>query len=280
VRRRGFIEAQGGGTVLLARGDVAARLGLPVRGVVGYAGSFADGVHTSIPAPGLGVVGAVVGGRQSPLGEALAGLGLRADDVAVVFKHDTSTGANDPNEAEIHQVIQTALGRTPGNPLLVASQKALTGHAKGGAAAWQLIGLAQALESGVVPGNKNLSCLDPVMKKAPFLLHSDRALHAGAVPLRAGLLTSLGFGHVSALVLVVHAGAFVAALDDEARAAWTAASQARLAAAARGQVEVTLGRRPAFTKRTARRLDGLSELAMLQDPGARLGAGGAYVAGL
>ena len=33
-RRAGFVEAQGGGTVLLARASVAADLGLPVRGVV------------------------------------------------------------------------------------------------------------------------------------------------------------------------------------------------------------------------------------------------------
>ena len=51
-RRGGFVESQGGGTLLLARGDVAARMGLPVLGVVAYASSFADGVHTSIPAPG------------------------------------------------------------------------------------------------------------------------------------------------------------------------------------------------------------------------------------
>ncbi|MGB3284522.1 beta-ketoacyl synthase N-terminal-like domain-containing protein, partial [Mycolicibacter algericus] len=50
-RRLGFVEAQGGGTILLARGDLAAKMGLPVQAVVAYAQSFADGVHTSIPAP-------------------------------------------------------------------------------------------------------------------------------------------------------------------------------------------------------------------------------------
>ncbi|HQV21202.1 MAG TPA: beta-ketoacyl synthase N-terminal-like domain-containing protein, partial [Gordonia sp. (in: high G+C Gram-positive bacteria)] len=33
-RRGGFVESQGGGTILLARGDVAAQMGLPVLGVV------------------------------------------------------------------------------------------------------------------------------------------------------------------------------------------------------------------------------------------------------
>ena len=40
---------------------------------------------------------------------------------------------NDTNEADLHERIQSALGRTPGNPLLVVSQKTVTGHAKGGA---------------------------------------------------------------------------------------------------------------------------------------------------
>ena len=60
-RRGGFVESQGGGTVLLARGDVAAQMGLPVLGVVAFAQSFGDGVHTSIPAPGIGALGAARG---------------------------------------------------------------------------------------------------------------------------------------------------------------------------------------------------------------------------
>ncbi|XGU21607.1 beta-ketoacyl synthase N-terminal-like domain-containing protein [Rhodococcus sp. 3Y1] len=61
-RRGGFVESAGGGTILLARGDLALEMGLPVLGVVAWAGSFADGVHTSIPAPGLGALGAGRGG--------------------------------------------------------------------------------------------------------------------------------------------------------------------------------------------------------------------------
>ena len=49
VRRAGFVEAQGGGAQLVVRGDVALALGLPVRGVLAYAGSFADGLHTLDP---------------------------------------------------------------------------------------------------------------------------------------------------------------------------------------------------------------------------------------
>ncbi len=51
-RRGGFLESQGGGTILLTRGDIALKLGLPVAGVIGFVHSYADGAHTSIPAPG------------------------------------------------------------------------------------------------------------------------------------------------------------------------------------------------------------------------------------
>ena len=75
-RRLGFVEAQGGGTILLARGDLALKMGLPVLAVVAYAQSFADGVHTSIPAPGLGALGAGRGGKDSAAGP-LAGQARR-----------------------------------------------------------------------------------------------------------------------------------------------------------------------------------------------------------
>ena len=58
VRRAGFVEAQGGGAQLVVRGDVALALGLPVRGVLAYAGSFGDGLHASIPAGRAGRAGA------------------------------------------------------------------------------------------------------------------------------------------------------------------------------------------------------------------------------
>ena len=82
----GFIESQGGGTVLLTRGSIALELGLPVAGVVGFVHSYADGAHTSIPAPGLGALAAGMGGRESKLVRDLAALGVAPDDIAVVSK--------------------------------------------------------------------------------------------------------------------------------------------------------------------------------------------------
>ena len=188
-RRLGFVESQGGGTILLARGDLALKMGLPVLGVVAYVSSFGDGVHTSIPAPGLGALGAGRGGRESELARSLAKLGVGPDDIAVVSKHDTSTLANDPNETELHERLADAMGRSEGAPLFVVSQKSLTGHAKGGAAAFQMMGLCQIMRDGVIPPNRSLDCVDDELAGAAHFVWLRDTLKLGdKFPLKAGLV--------------------------------------------------------------------------------------------
>ena len=91
----------------------------------------------------------------APLRRALAVFGLTSDDIGVLSIHGTSTQANEANETHIWNDILEKLGRTPGNAVPIMAQKALCGHAKGGSAAWQLAGLIQTVESGIVPGNRN-----------------------------------------------------------------------------------------------------------------------------
>ncbi|GAB20623.1 fatty-acid synthase I [Gordonia effusa NBRC 100432] len=281
-RRGGFVESNGGGTVLLARGDVAAQMGLPVLGVVAHAQSFGDGVHTSIPAPGLGALGAARGGPTSPLATALNSLGVSADDVAVISKHDTSTRANDPNEAKLHEELASAIGRNDGAPLFVVSQKSLTGHAKGGAAAFQLIGLCQMLGEGVIPPNRSLDCVDDAMEKFNHLVWPRETLRmAGRFPLKAGLLTSLGFGHVSGLIAVVHPEAFVASLDEAARDAYRARRTERLRDGSQRMLEAMCGGRPAYQRPPNRRFDESAseagqETELLLSADGRLDADGTY----
>ncbi|WP_425303315.1 fatty acid synthase subunit beta domain-containing protein [Nocardia wallacei] len=286
-RRGGFVESQGGGTVLLARGDIALEAGLPVLGVVAYAQSFADGVHTSIPAPGLGALGAGRGGAQSRLAAELRKLGVGPDDIAVVSKHDTSTAANDPNESELHERLAGALGRSEGAPLFVISQKSLTGHAKGGAAAFQLIGLCQVLEQGVIPPNRSLDCVDDKMAEYPHLVWAREPLRFGdRFALKAGLVTSLGFGHVSGLLAVVHPQAFVQAIDPQRREEYLRRAQERQLAGRQRFVEAMCGGAPLYERPADRRLgaDGTPsrqirqlEADMLLSPQARLAQDGTYV---
>ena len=278
-RRGGFVESQGGGTVLLARGSLAAQMGLPVHAVVGYAQSFADGAHTSIPAPGLGALAAGRGGTSSALATKLADLGVGADDITVVSKHDTSTNANDPNESELHTRLARSMGRTEGNPLFVVSQKALTGHAKGGAAVFQMAGLINMFTTSTIPANASLDCVDPELAENPELVWLTRPLRA---EVKAGLLTSLGFGHVSALVALVHPAAFyqcLAQVDADGAKRWLERATARLRSGRRRLESGMLGHTPLFTPIESRRLgdDGHEvEAAMLLNPDARLAETGFY----
>ncbi len=278
-RRAGFIEGQGGGTIVLARGDIAAQLGLPVLGVLAYAGSFADGIHTSIPAPGMGALGAGCGGVDSPLGRALAGLGLSADDIAVVSKHDTSTKANDPNESDLHERLAAALGRSSGAPLYVVSQKSLTGHAKGGAAAFQVVGMCQIMRDGVIPPNRSLDCVDEALAKDEHMVWLREPLRTRG-PVRAGLVTSLGFGHVSAVIALAHPAAFVAAIAPQDRQAYLDAAQARLVQGQARLLDAMCGGQPLYRKPAGRRFAGAQsrtdEAALLVDPNARLSCDGVY----
>ncbi|MGX1810770.1 fatty acid synthase subunit beta domain-containing protein [Nocardia sp. NPDC055321] len=287
-RRGGFVESQGGGTVLLARGSVALEMGLPVLGVVAYAQSFADGVHTSIPAPGLGALGAGRGGPESKLAKELGKLGVSPDEIAVISKHDTSTAANDPNESELHERLATAIGRSEGAPLFVISQKTLTGHAKGGAATFQMIGLCQVLEQGVIPPNRSLDCVDEKMRAYPHLVWVREALDLGdRFPLKAGLVTSLGFGHVSGLVAIVHPQAFVAAIDPDKREEYRRRAQERQLAGRQRITEAMCGGAPLYERPADRRLGGDGtpakqsrqlEADLLLSPQARLGSDATYVA--
>lgn len=278
-RHGGFIESQGGGTLLLARGDVALAMGLPVLGVVAYVGSFADGVHTSIPAPGLGALAAGLGGERSPLARSLASIGLTADDIAVVSKHDTSTGVNELNESELHERLAAAIGRSEGNPLFVISQKTLTGHAKGGAAAFQLIGLCQVLAGGVLPPNRSLDCVDDDLAGNEHLVWLREPLAVNG--LKAGLVTSLGFGHVAGLLAIAHPQAFVETLPPEQRDDYAARAQQRLRDGRMRLARAMYGGKPLYERPAGDRRLGESgargrEASMLLDPKARLGADGVY----
>ncbi|WWC90821.1 uncharacterized protein L201_005758 [Kwoniella dendrophila CBS 6074] len=138
----------------------------------------------------------------APLRRALAVWGLNADSVGVISCHGTSTKANDKNESGVYNLQFEQLGRTPGNAVPVIAQKSLTGHPKGGAAAWQFNGLIQTLTSALVPGNHNADNISEELRAFPHLFYPSKPIQH--VRLEAGLLTSFGFGQVGGQVAIVH----------------------------------------------------------------------------
>ncbi|MDO4929026.1 MAG: DUF1729 domain-containing protein [Corynebacterium sp.] len=222
--RRGFVEAAGGGTVIVARASIAADLGLPVHAVLAGAESYTDGVATSIPAPGNGLKAAAHGN----LLQRLKDCGVGVADIAVVSKHDTSTQLNDPHETVLIDHILKQWGRESEQLVAVISQKALTGHAKGGAGVFQLAGLIDAMRTSTIPAQRNLDVVDPELASSEFFVWPRTPARRS---IAAGLLSSLGFGHIGTLVAVVHPYAFelrlAAERGPEALSAWQHAATQR-----------------------------------------------------
>jgi len=144
--------------------------------------------------------------------------------------------------------------------LLVVSQKTVTGHAKGGAAAWQLDGVLRMLETAVVPGNRNHESVDPLLRDTVHLALGDRPIQL-ADPPRAALIASLGFGHVSAILAVAHPDTFHAAIPEAQRDAYLQQAGRRRAEGVRRRLETQLGNPP--TVRRDRTLNRDAEAEML-----------------
>jgi len=138
----------------------------------------------------------------SPLRRALAVFGLNVDDIGILSIHGTSTQANEANETHIWNDILEKLGRSKGNAVPIMAQKSLCGHAKGGSAAWQLAGLIQSVFSGTVPGNRNADNVDSEFRQYEHLLFPSKTIQTDGI--RAGVMSSFGFGQVGGSVLILH----------------------------------------------------------------------------
>ena len=161
----------------------------------------------------------------APLRRALAVWGLDADSVGVISCHGTSTKANDKNESHVYNQQFEKLGRTKGNAVPVIAQKSLTGHPKGGAAAWQFNGMLQTLATAVVPGNHNADNISAELQAFPYLFYPSKPIQH--VRLEAGLLTSFGFGQVGGQVAIIHPRYLYASLESHELDAYAKRRRAR-----------------------------------------------------
>ncbi|HYB39168.1 MAG TPA: hypothetical protein VEF72_27900, partial [Mycobacterium sp.] len=136
---------------------------------------------------------------------------------------------------------------------------------------------------GVIPPNRSLDCVDDELAgSAHFVWLRDTLRLGGKFPLKAGLVTSLGFGHVSGLIALVHPQAFLAALDPEQRAEYQRRADARLLAGQRRLASAIAGGPPLYERPADRRFahqvsEKRQEAAMLLNPAARLGDCDVYI---
>ncbi|KAL9045183.1 MAG: hypothetical protein Q9214_001740 [Letrouitia sp. 1 TL-2023] len=138
----------------------------------------------------------------SPLRAALATWGLTIDDINFASLHATSTKANDKNEPDIINKQMCHLNRTIGNPLLAICQKSVTGHPKAPAAAFMLNGCLQALNTGLVPGNRNADNVDHHLSAYPHLTFPTSSIQTNS--LKAFSLTTFGFGQKGGQLIGIH----------------------------------------------------------------------------
>eukprot|EP00929_Paragymnodinium_shiwhaense_P001272 TRINITY_DN10149_c0_g1_i3.p1 TRINITY_DN10149_c0_g1~~TRINITY_DN10149_c0_g1_i3.p1 ORF type:complete len:3547 (-),score=1103.08 TRINITY_DN10149_c0_g1_i3:264-10487(-) len=180
--------------------------------------------------------------NMSPLRGALSTFGLTVDDITVASCHGTSTKLNDLNETEVVQKQMDALGRTPGNPLYLITQKWITGHPKGPAASWQMNGLMQAMMDRVIPGNRNLDCVDPKLRTRKSLFYTNETITKQHIT--AGLVNSFGFGQAGGQMLIVHPEFFLSSLETAEFARYSKTLEERWAHTFKARQDISGGRAP------------------------------------
>ncbi len=205
----------------------------------------------------------------SPLQAALATWGLKTDDIDFVSLHATSTKANDKNEPEILNKQMSHLGRTLGNPLLAICQKSLTGHPKAPAAAFMLNGCLQALDTGLIPGNRNADNVDPFLSAFPHLTFPTRSIQTKS--LKAFSMTSFGFGQKGGQLIGIHPRYLYGAIDRACYESYAARVMKRTRLCNRAYLYAMLENRIIACK-TAPPYSPADQDAVLLDPRSRISA--------
>lgn len=153
--------------------------------------------------------------KISPIEGSLSVFGLNINDIGVSSCHGTSTKANDKNETNIINTIMETHERSKGNLLPIVCQKAITGHPKAAAGAWMLNGLLQMFEDDIIPGNVRADNVDEnITKNNEYLLINKTNIHLKS-SIKAGMLTSFGFGQKGALSMILNPNYLLACLTED-----------------------------------------------------------------
>lgn len=190
ARANGFWPGEGGACVLMVRGEVARRLGLPVLARLRGWGISTDG------AGGLT--------RPSSDGQLLASrracemAGVDPADLAFVEAHGTGTAVGDP--IEVRALAQLRDGARA--PLPIGSIKANIGHAKAAAGLAGLLKAVEALRHGVVPPHVSCERPHPVFAEVDGRVRPARACEPLAQRACLAGVSSFGFGGINVHVVL------------------------------------------------------------------------------
>ncbi|KAI6129042.1 hypothetical protein EDD16DRAFT_1516096, partial [Pisolithus croceorrhizus] len=145
--------------------------------------------------------------RVAPMRRALAVWGLTADDIGVLSIHGTSTGANEKNETEYGIILS----------IRWAARMAMqfpSWHRRAYSDTPRMAGLLQTVNTGIIPGNRNSDNVDARFEAHHNLMFPSRSIHTDGI--RAGVMSSFGFGQVGGTAVVVHPRYLFAALEPSA----------------------------------------------------------------
>lgn len=180
AERQGTVLGEGAAALVLASGEVAARLPRPAYCRLLASAASCDAFHPTAPQPD---------GRdiRRSVQSALRHAGLDARQISLVVPHGTGTPMNDRIEGEM-------LGDTFGAAvaaLKIMPIKAHLGHTAGASGAFSMLAAAKALASRRVPPATHLRRRDPTV---PLCLSGEPAdLQSRDEPPRA-LVNAYGFG--------------------------------------------------------------------------------------
>ncbi|MBT8447890.1 MAG: beta-ketoacyl synthase, partial [Gammaproteobacteria bacterium] len=237
----GFTLAESAQFVVLMADDLAMELGADVHGAVPDVFIAADGVKTSISAPGPGnylTMARAVGCAAAILGDEAV------RQRSFVHAHGSSTPKNRVTESLILDRVAGAFGI---ETWPVTGIKSAVGHSLGAASGDQLASALGSFAWGIVPGIKTIETVANDVARD----HLDiRCTDLDAGPLDLAFINSKGFGGNNASAPVISAGCAARMLERrhgaKAAARWQALRDNARAAAADYDAAMRRGTLPAI----------------------------------
>ncbi|UZP32194.1 hypothetical protein NXS19_000010 [Fusarium pseudograminearum] len=230
--RDGFVESQGSGIQVLASATMAIKMGLPIYGIVSWAGTASDKTGRSVPSPGKGTL---TNARETHGTDKNLLLDIHFRK-ARITRHQQQIQADleqDLKSLEQRFAMSGSITKSEADKMSLFLQKEAIernkqvlkslGHTfwtchtdispiRGAAGAWMINGALQALNTGLIPGNRNADDVAPELEANDFLFFPHHGVQTNG--LRAFSITSFGFGQKGAQAIIVHPRYLYAALSD------------------------------------------------------------------
>lgn len=185
AERGGFVMGEGAGIVVLESLEHAKKRGAKIYAELAGYGATADAYHITSPAEDGS-------GAARAMEYALQDAGMKPEDIDYINAHGTGTHHNDLFETK---AIKLAFGEHA-KKVKINSTKSMIGHLLGAAGGVEFIACVKTIEDGFIHATAGLIKDDPECDL-------DYTKGEGiAMPVRAAITNSLGFGGHNATLLV------------------------------------------------------------------------------